>query len=165
MKNLKLLIAYAALASCCALVACDQGLFSSCRKDDYSFIADNSFTFGIFDRKTKENILVIGRITYNRDTVQVYNENWEEARKGSVAGDGFIQLRFLKEEDNGVVGKLTNRRFYMYFNYQDIDTIDIAFKAMRNDCNEQALESLKVSYNDSIYLDGPIEKFYANFLK
>ena len=165
MKNLKLLIAFAALTSCSALVACDQGLFSSCRKDDYSFIAENSFTFGILDRKTKENILVNGQINYNRDTVQLYNQEWEVVYAAPVPGDGLIEFLFLKEEDKGVVGKLTGRRYYMYFDYQDIDTIDIVFVASKNNCNEQVLESLKVAYNDSVYLDGPLEKKYAYFLK
>lgn len=165
MKHIKLLITLLIMGSCCAMVSCDQGLFSSCRRDDYSFIADHSLTIGIFDKTTNENILVIGQTRYSRDTVQLYNEKWEKARNGPVPGDGYMQLRFLMDEDKDVVGTLTRRRFYMYFNYQDIDTIDIAFTAMKNDCNEQVLESLKVSYNNFIYLDGPIEKYYVDFLK
>ncbi len=165
MKNLKLCTAFIALASCCTIISCDEGLFSKCRRDDYSFIAENGFSFGILDKNTKENILAYGQITYNYDTLQLYDENWNAVLIEPVPGNGIIDMRFLKEEDKGVINQLTNRRFYMYFNYQDVDTIDIAFEAQKNKCKEQILKSLKVSYNDSIYLDGPIEKYYAYFLK
>ncbi len=130
MKNLKLLIAFAALASCCALYSCDENLFSSCRQE-YYFIGDNEFTFHVLDKRTKENLLAYGQIGYNYDTVKVYYDNWEVAYSGSVRGDGLIVLRFLRQEDVGVIDQLISRRFYMYFNYHDIDTIDFAFETKK----------------------------------
>jgi hypothetical protein len=164
MKNLKLLIAFTVLASCYTLYSCDDNPFSSCNQE-YYFIGDNEFTFNILDKRTKEDLLAYGQIGYNYDTVKVYYDNWEVAYNGPVRGDGRITLRFLKQEDVGVIDQLISRRFYMYFNHHDIDTIDFAFETKKNKCKEQIMKSLKVSYNDSIYLEGPIEKYYVDFLK
>jgi hypothetical protein len=43
----------------------------------------------------------------------------------------------------------------MYFNYMDIDTIDVVFEMKKNKCDEQVMKYFKVAYNDSVYFDGP----------
>jgi hypothetical protein len=112
-------------------------------------------------------VLEIGQSDYNHDTVKVYHENWEVAYPGPVRGDGFIALPFIDPViDKDIVNKRIARRFYMYFNYQEVDTIDIAFEMQYDQCHHQVMKYFKVAYNDSIYFEGPTETVVeANFLK
>lgn len=97
-------------------------------------------------------------MNFNYDTVKVYSENWEIAFDSPVPFDGVIFLEFIDPiGDRNILDQLISKRFYMYFNYQDIDTIDIAFKMdKKNSCNAQAMSYFKVSYNDSVYFDNEV---------
>ena len=54
----------------------------------------------------------------------------------------------------------------MYFNYQDIDTIDIAFEMKYDQCHHQVIKYFKVGYNNSVYFDRPSDIVVEeNFLK
>jgi hypothetical protein len=134
-------------------------LFScTCRTRRYDFAHSNPFLANVLDKATKQNVLLIGQVKYNYDTVRVYNEKWE-AVTGRIRNDGLIVLNFIeKERDKGKINQLIERRFYMYFNYQDIDTIDIAFQLRWDDCNEEELKYFRVAYNDSVYFEGTVER-------
>jgi hypothetical protein len=117
---------------------------------------DNPFGFIILDKVTRERVLHVMHTKYNYDTVRVYKENWDEAAHQQIDFSGLIIFDFIdKQMDQGVVNQLITKRYFMYFNYQDIDTIDISFKMRLDDCSDQRMSYFKVAYNDSVYFDSP----------
>ena len=145
-----------------SLPSCDWG---RCGGDYYFY--GNLFGFNVLDGKTRQNVLEVGQINYGYDTVKVYHENWDVAYAKPVPGDGMIFLQFIDEvKDKGVVNTRIARRFYMYFNYQNVDTLDIAFEMKYDKCHNQRMKYFKVAYNDSVYFDGPTDRAGTqNFLK
>jgi hypothetical protein len=129
-----------------------------CGPEDYSLTDSNSFGFFIRDKKTNENILVAGDTQYILDSVKVYNDQWKVPFGNFLSSDGYQLLYFITKDDRGKVNKTISKRFYMYFNYQDIDTIDIDFVTKYDECDLQKMNYFKVSYNDSVYYDGPSDK-------
>jgi hypothetical protein len=156
-----LLMAIGSLAYCftlCSCNPCDTG---------YQFESDGLFGFKVIDRTTKEPVLHIRHTWYNYDTVAVYNENWDNMF-AAVDYDGVVGFIFIDRiTDKGVIDQLITRRFFMYFNYQDIDTIDIAFKMRLDECNDQRISYFKVAYNDSVYYDAITNRVYngLSFIK
>jgi hypothetical protein len=133
---------------------------------DYDFIYSNNFFASILDKKTKQKVLLIGQTKYNYDTIAILNEDFIYKPDGYLDIDGSISLYFIEKSDYDILDTRIHRRFYMYFNYQDIDTIDIEFEAKMNTCNEQVIKYFKVAYNDSVYFDAPTERVpYLEFLK
>lgn len=145
MKTLALVIISSVLV--CTLFSCE------CQSGDYyDFITANSLGFIIVDEKSKLNILSIGQTNYNYDTLKVYNSNWTVA-SNVEPGDGIVYLDFIERDDKGQLSILISKKYYMYFNYLDVDTLNIDFRMSINDCDEQVIEYFEVSYNDSIYFD------------
>ena len=163
MQTLKLILLLLVGTGLLSLPSCDGGKCGG----DYYFSGSNTFNFGILDKHSKQNVLEVGQINYNYDTVKVYHENWEVAYPGRVPGDGFIVLPFIDPViDKDVVNKRITRRFYMYFNYQQVDTIDFAFEMKYGQCHRQVMKYFEVAYNDSLYFAGPTETVVSvNFLK
>jgi hypothetical protein len=154
---LSFLIAYS-LFSC----ECQTGETSG----DYNFQVSNGFHGTILYKRTRKPVLFIGQVKYNYDTVAIFNEDWKVKGAGQINNDGSIYLFFIEDSDYGILDTQIQRRYYMYFNYQDIDTIDIAFEAKMNECDEQIIKYFKVAYNDSVYFDAPTERVpYLEFLK
>lgn len=141
--------------------------FSSCdRCEEYYFAYGNDLSFTVLNRNTLENILHVRNMNFNYDTVKVFHENWEVAFDSPVPLNGIISLRFLDPiADRDVLDQLISKRFYMYFNFQDIDTIDIDFKMKKDDCG-QVMSYFKVAYNDSTYFDNTVNNIPSfDFLK
>jgi hypothetical protein len=141
-----------------ALVLILSSLSSCCGPEDYSLTDSNSFGFVIRNKKNKENILIAGDTQYILDSVNVYNEQWKVPYGTFIRPDGYLGLYFITKDDRGKVNKTISKRFYMYFNYQDIDTIDIDFVTKYDECDFQKMKYFKVSYNDSVYYDGPSDE-------
>ncbi len=162
---LKILIVTILLFALVTFNSCD--LNGSKCGGDYSFSGDNLFGFVILDKKTNENVFNVFTTNYNYDTVTVYNPDWKVALATSIGFDGAVALRFIDlQSDKDVVDQLISKRFYMYFNYQDIDTIDIDFKMTKGNCGHQIMEYFKVAYNDSVYVDKIVSRVPgASFLK
>lgn len=137
-------------------------------ESDYQFELDNYLFFSILDKQSKLDILEsINNTTYNYDTVNVYDENWGKVLDEGVDISGDIVLLFVnRTEDKGKINSLIEKRYYMYFNHQDIDTIDVQFKMNMNECDQQVLNYFKVSYNDSVYFDKKTNRIpHVYFLK
>jgi len=167
-KKLNITLSIALMGCCLFMASCD--LFCS-GGDEYDFVGANRFGFNIVDRLTKEDILKIGQHTYNYDTLVVYSESWEvaypEHNKEWDAWDGRVYLTFInRESDRNVFNQRISRRFFFYFNYQDVDTIDIQFEMRRGECDQQVMRYFRVDYNNAVYFDGKTE-FVPNveFLK
>jgi hypothetical protein len=130
---------------------------------DYDFQFSNPLFFSILDKQTKQRVLLIGQIKYNYDTVAIFDEAWtNDSYSYTIRNDGSIVLDFINRSDKGTLNKRVERRYYMYFNYQDIDTIDVAFEMKLNDCDEQIMKYFKVVYNDSIYFDAATDRVPGN---
>jgi hypothetical protein len=144
---LSFLIAYS-LFSC----ECQTG-------EGYDFQYNNILDFTILDKRTNQKVLLIGQTKYNYDTVAILNEHsTNDQHPHYIDIDGDLVLYFINRSDKGTLNKRIERRYYMYFNYQDIDTIDVAFEMKLNDCDEQIMKYFKVAYNDSVYYDAPTER-------
>jgi hypothetical protein len=152
---LSLVIAYG-LLSC----ECQSG-------EGYDFKWDNTLFFTILDKATRKPVLLIGQIKYNYDTVAILNADLTKRNDGFIRNDGYISLAFINsQEDTKINNTITNRTFYVYFNYQDVDTLSMSFKTNINECDEQVINYFKVAYNDSIYFDAPTERVpNTQFLK
>jgi hypothetical protein len=141
-----------------AVVICAICYLSSCKGDncggDYSVILNNQLSFHIYDKETKQDVLVVGESPYNFDTVKVYDTEWKVPLNMHVRLDGYVGFCFISESDKGKVDQKISKRFYMYFDQNDIDTIDIAFNTSYDECHNQLLKYFKVAYNDSVYFDG-----------
>lgn len=150
------------------LIAICLSTFLSCccsRESDYNFSLDNGFYFSILDKTTKANILEIGQHDYNYDTLAILDQNWKKISE--IPQDGRIDLLFIDPiADKNRVSGFIERRFYVYFNYQDTDTVDIKFKMKFGECDAQMPSYFKVSYNNTTYYDKSTERIpYLEFLK
>lgn len=163
MKYSKYTSLLTAIAMSITLIACDHGLFNNC-PGDYDFETDNIFTINLLDRFTKENLLVIGVNKYDEDTVKIYNGEWEVVYDGPVDQSGRIVFYpFYMDKDAGALNQMVYKEFYLYLNQFDTDTINIAYEATIDDCDDMVLEYVAVSYNDSIYFDGPTNSYPGIF--
>jgi hypothetical protein len=153
-SGLLVIICLATFLSCCCS-----------REGDYDFSLNNQFFFTILDKATRGNILEIGQHSYNYDTLAIFDQNWQ--RKSGVAFDGKVHIQFIEPDaDKNKVRDYIERRFYMYFNYQDIDTVDIKFKMKFSECDAQIPSYFKVSYNNTTYYDKSTERIpNLEFLK
>jgi hypothetical protein len=148
MRVIKLLFSAIAFIAMTSLFSC--GL--NC--GDFVFGSDHNLTFFILDKHTKENILVSGDTQYNLDSVNVLNSNGSTVPRSQVRSDGIVYFNYVVDSDQGKVNQLISKRFFMHFNHQDNDTIDIAFNTYYDDCHHQLLKYIKISYNDSVYYEG-----------
>jgi hypothetical protein len=53
-----------------------------------------------------------------------------------VRNDGTVLFQFVTNSDAGKVDQVISRRFYMYFNHNDVDTIDIDFNTSFDKCHD-----------------------------
>lgn len=172
MKQVRTFLSILAIATSSAFVGCDYNLFSGCGEGDwYEFTTQNALRFLILDKATRENVLYIGQTNYNYDTVKVYDISGNVTvpyQNGEwTAWDGRMDLIFLDYfTDRNVVNQRITRRYYMYFDYMDIDTIDLAFEMRIDKCDRQIMKYFKVAYNDSVYYDGYTDRVWGvEFLK
>jgi len=168
-KKLKITLAIALTGSCLIMASCD---FFCSSGDEYDFAYYNRLGFTIVDRLSMENVLKIGQVKYNYDTLKVCTENWSvvfpEGNGDWEAWDGWVDLVFIdRVKDEGVLNRKIAKRFYFCFDYGDVDTIDIEFEMRRNDCDEQVVKYFKVTYDDSLYFDKETDFVPSNlqFLK
>jgi len=162
-KDSILIVTFSAIA---LLSSCNGNLFPDC-DGDYSFSGDNLFSFQIQDKITGQNMLHARNMKYNYDTVTVYDEGFNVALAAPVELSGTLHLRFIdREKDKNVFDQIITKRFFMYFNYEDIDTVDIEFRMQKNGCEQQVMQYFKASYNGGVYVDEMVESVPgASFLK
>jgi hypothetical protein len=148
MEIVRMICAFAALLGCCATGSC----ILRCEEPDST---SGRISFQIVDRATGLNILDFQSMKYDIDTVKVFNEDWTE-NNGSVDLSGTVNISYFSHSDIWVPNQLVSRLYFLYFNFQDIDTIAIEYR-MRDNCGSPLDSYFKVAYNDSIYFDRPVE--------
>jgi hypothetical protein len=114
MKKVKLLFSLFLVAGTSTFFSCEYNIFTGCHTgDSYDFVYGNPFPFNILDKETGENVLHIGQINYNYDTVKVYHENWDVAYPGPVHGDGLVILYILRRDtDRNVINERISKTFF-----------------------------------------------------
>ena len=150
--NLKAFLGFVIIST--GLFSCSTNIFSSC-KENYTFYGNYLLTFYIIDQ-TGENLIEIGRNRYNRDTVDILDENWNSLgfhpyQNGSIVFGFMEHLRGIEEPLNTPI----NHTYYIYFEEGDYDTLDISYQIGLDQCDERELTQWGVSYNDSLYFNYP----------
>ena len=154
MKSIKTCFAIAILIGCSALSACV--LLDPCYASDLNTIGTSNLIIG---KATGDTILHIRNFNGNYDTVKVYNEDWTANVASTISLDGSVYFDFYDpSRENRIYDQLISKKFFMYFNYQDIDTIAIDFKLYRDACGKPRENYFKVAYNDSVYFEGIVAR-------
>ncbi|MBX2964845.1 MAG: hypothetical protein KF845_01780 [Cyclobacteriaceae bacterium] len=149
MKTIRHITTALCMAALPFISGCD--LFNKCN-GDFSFTSENAHHFRLYDFYTGEELLGIhGR--YPRDTVKIFDADGRIYFGGPVDLNGRIFFRLINNDDYGTVNQLIVRELYLYLDYQDTDTLRYEFEMRNNDCNHQVYHYVKLTYNDSVYVD------------
>ena len=97
---------------------------------------------------------------YFSDSVKIYDQQKRPVFRGPVRLDGIVGFAPLRLEiDQLPYGTALTRRYYLYLNHADSDTITLAFQLRKNDCGFAEFQRYEVTYNgasvsagDGLYL-------------
>jgi hypothetical protein len=148
------------------LISVLQTLYACCRGDQEPDIYSKGFSFSLVKKQTQQNLLGLYGI-YHKDTVKIYDEIGQKVYNGPVPPDGYIYfLPVRKDKDNQAFATEVTRKFYLYLDQYDTDTIKIAFKLKQiRECGKRDdIDYTKIYYNDSLYVSGNALS-YSVFLK
>lgn len=85
---------------------------------------------------------------YFSDTVRIHDEQRRSVFRGPVRLDGQVSFAPLQLElDQLPYGTALTRRYYLYLNRSDSDTITLAFQLRKNDCGFAEFQRYEVKYN------------------
>ncbi|MBX2964847.1 MAG: hypothetical protein KF845_01790 [Cyclobacteriaceae bacterium] len=162
MKTIRYITTALCMVTLPFISGCD--LFNRCGGDYVDFVSDNYHSFELYDYHTGENLLGIHG-HYPRDTVKIFDADGRIFFGGPVRLDGRVHLPLVTLDDYGVVNQLIVRELYLYLDYQDTDTLRYEFEMRNNDCGHQVYHYVKLTYNDSVYVDEfnygfPFKKLY-----
>lgn len=150
MKSLfKPLIALFLLATFGSLWSC----VDECDKEDA--IEDrHKLDLKILGKETNRNLLGIGSNRYNRDTVQIFDENLEPLGIRPDL-DGSMILYFLRNvrHDDEPLDTDLESTYYLYFEEGDYDTLSMTYRLALDHCDDIVLTQWSTSYNDSLYFE------------
>jgi hypothetical protein len=91
------------------------------------------------------------------DSVMVYNERGEPQFTGPMDFRGEISFSTYGSTSELKVLPFNTpvlRRFILYLNQADQDTIDVAFKLRKNDCGFSEYENITIRYNIQMVYEG-----------
>ncbi len=149
MKTLRFITAALCIAALYFISGCD--LFNRCG-GDYDFVLDNYHSLELYDYHTGENLLGIHG-HYPRDTVKIFDADGHVFFDGPVNLSGAIDFPLLTLDDRGIVNQLIIRELYLYLNQYDTDTLRYEFEMRKDECGYQFYHYVKLTYNDSVYVD------------
>ena len=140
-------------------------LFSACNNekcspDGNSLTEGGGLNFRLVDARTGRDLLAQtpgNGSPYSLDSVMVYNERGEPQFRGPVDFRGEISFStYGSTSDLKALPFNTQvlRRFTLYLNRADQDTIDIAFKLRKNDCGFSEFENIIIRYNTQMVYEG-----------
>ena len=85
---------------------------------------------------------------YFSDTVKIYDQQQRPVFRGPVRLDGIVGFAPLQLEiDQLLYATALTRRYYLYLNRADADTITLAFQLRKNDCGFAEFQRYEVMYN------------------
>ncbi len=150
MKTLRYIIVLLALVSLPIMQGCD--LFRNKCNVDFNFLTENAHHFTLFDYYTGEQLLRVGG-EYRRDSVKVFDADGNVYFGGPARTDGLIYFELLTRDDQGIVEQRVVRELYLYLNQYDTDTLRYEFEMRKDECGYQFYHYVKLTYNDSVYVD------------
>ncbi|WP_147320930.1 hypothetical protein [Hymenobacter lapidiphilus] len=152
LKNTVFLLAGLLLFFACNNESCDPSINSLSEGGGLNFHLINARTGQDLLAQTPDN-----RSLYSSDSVMVYDENGKPQFKGPVNFLGEVAFSIY-----GSVADLTalpynspvKRRFILYLNRADQDTIDASFRLRRNECGFSEFETVAIYYNTQLAYEG-----------
>lgn len=138
-----------------------QGCISEkCAPDSNSLTEGGGLNFRLVDARTGQDLLAQtpgNGSPYSLDSVMVYNERGEPQFRGPVDFRGEISFStYGSTEELSLLPYNTalQRRFLLYLNRADQDTIDVAFRLRKNDCGFAEFENITIHYNTQSVYEG-----------
>ena len=143
------------------LITMISSFMTNCGCSDPSYLIDGStFAFRLIDESTGE---VVFPDRFNPFTFQIIDDagdtvDIDTRRDGGASNYGFIvdptgDQSFRYDER-------FRRRFYLYFDSTDIDTLVLFFVPRRDDCTEY-MDDFEAYYNDELVASGSGKGYYA----
>lgn len=146
---------------CCLILLLLPGCISEkCAPDSNSMTEGGGLTFHLVDARTGQDLLAQlpgNGPRYALDSVMVHNERREPQFRGPVdfrGGISFSSYGSTQELNVLPHNTTTRRRFTLYLNRADQDTIDVAFRLRKNDCGYSEFEHITIHYNAQFVYEG-----------
>ncbi|WP_143069706.1 hypothetical protein [Hymenobacter actinosclerus] len=139
------------------LLACNN---ESCNPDQNSLREGGGLSFHLVDARTGQDLLAQtpgNDSPYLLDSVMVYNEKGEPQLNRPVDFRGEIAFSTyggLTELAALPYNSLVKRRFILYLNRADQDTIDASFSIRKNECGFSEFSTITISYNTQLVYEG-----------
>jgi hypothetical protein len=123
--------------------------------DEPPSLVDASLKFKLVDKITNVNLFRFGSTQipeYNKDTIKLFNQDLQQIDLEKIE-ESFFSYSFLIKyiykdgEDESAFNMEKCKRYYLYLNQNDTDTLDICFTAENLRCKGQGFKEFKVFYN------------------
>jgi hypothetical protein len=131
-----------------------------CAPDSNSLEEGGGLNFHLVDARTGQDLLAQlpgNGPRYSLDSVMVYNERGEPQFRGAVDFRGeiaFSTYGSTRELNTLPYHTALQRRFTLYLNRADQDTIDVAFSLRKNECGFSEFEKITIHYNTQFMYEG-----------
>ena len=129
-----------------------------CRNVDFYFLDENAHSFRLFDYYSKEPLFGLYS-QFIRSEVRIVDGDGKVYFGGPVRSDGLIYFELLTNEDQGKLDQKTVRELYLILDENDTDTLRYEFEMKLDECGNQVYHHVKLTYNDSIYIDELNDRF------
>jgi hypothetical protein len=125
--------------------------------DEPPSLVDASLKFKLVDKITNVNLYNSEPFinpAYNKDTIKLYNQDFQELELEKIE-ESFLysfRIRYIYKdgEDESAFNMEKCKRYYLYLNKNDTDTLDLCFTAENLKCKGQGFKEFKVFYNSSL---------------
>jgi hypothetical protein len=151
-KTATSLLAVSFLFFACNNESCDPGF--------NSLSEGGGLSFRLVDARTGQDLLAQipgSNSPYHLDSIMVYNEKGEPQFKGPVDFRGEIYFSTygrLAELKALPYNTPVKRRFILYLNRADQDTIDASFSLHKNECGFSEFATVSIHYNAELAYEG-----------
>jgi hypothetical protein len=120
-------------------------------------LSSTGLKFSLIDKNTGINLFRSGASQipeYNKDTIKLFNQDFQQIELEKIQ-ESFLysfQIRYIYEygEDESAFNAEKCKRYYLYLNQNDTDTLDLCFTAENLKCNGQWFKEFKVLYNSKL---------------
>jgi len=117
---------------------------------------DDHVTFALVDKRTGEYLFKESNLNYHVDTFKIFNENnvplgeydYNYFRDGSLGYRFNIISIYNQRTDPDPVTQEVCKKYFLYLNYNDTDTLQTCFTARRDGC--LYFNRFQAYYNDSL---------------